>query len=178
MPSTAVCAPLLSEHAASKGATTTATATTATADVRERCIEAPPDEPRMLRLVDPCHGLIGPLREHSPAPAVEPDRPVLDRVDDQVRSAPRIRRHPRAHCRLRLGLDCKHTPLLVVERPAEDDETGVDQFVHEQGVLIPARLLLHPPRRIPLRTGTTQHDEVSHPPILRRLKRRSTKPRC
>jgi hypothetical protein len=44
---------------------------------------------------------------------VEPDRPPVDRVDHEVRLAPRIARECRTDGLLRLGLDDQHDAVLV-----------------------------------------------------------------
>src|SRR5205814_2303835 len=62
-------------------------------------------------------------------------------------------------CRFRLGFDDVDHAVLVGQRPAQDEEAGVHEPVHEGRVLGPARLLLERPRRIPLRAGAGEHDE-------------------
>src|SRR5262249_31092041 len=57
-----------------------------------------------------------------PLPRVQAQRPRLDRVDREVRAAPRILREPRAHDVLRLRLDDVHVAHLVGERATEHDE--------------------------------------------------------
>ena len=54
------------------------------------------------------------------------------------------------------GLDGEHHTALVGERPAQDDEAGSDERVHEDGVRAPSGLLLHGSRRIPPRAGTVR----------------------
>ena len=66
-----------------------------------------------------------------------------------------------------LGLDRQHDPVAVLQRPTEYDETGVDQLVHERGVLRPAGLLLQRERGIVRRAGAVQRDEEQpHPPTV------------
>ena len=75
------------------------------------------------------------------AAPVEPDRPRVDRVDPQVRLAPRIACEHGPDGVLRLGLDGMRRADLIRERSAEDDEAGVYEPVHESRVLDPAGLL-------------------------------------
>ena len=49
--------------------------------------------------------------------------------------------------------------LAVLERPAEQDEAGLDEPVHESGVLIPAFLLAHVPRPVPRPAALEPDDE-------------------
>jgi hypothetical protein len=80
---------------------------------------------------------------------VEPDRPGLDRVDLQVRLAPRIARQHGAYGALRFGLDGACHAALVSEGPTEDNEAGVHEAIHERRIFGPAGLLLECPRGVP-----------------------------
>lgn len=90
---------------------------------------------------------------------VETDRPRIDRVDPKMRLAPRITRKRGADGILRFGLDGVYHTVLIVERPAQNDEARVDETVHEGRMLGPAGLLLQRPRGVPLRARAAQHDE-------------------
>ena len=84
-----------------------------------------------------------------------------------MRLAPRIERERGADGVLRLSLDDVRHPVLVGERPTENDEPRVHETVHESRVRGPARLLLQRPRRIPLRPCAENHDEERrHGPFL------------
>jgi hypothetical protein len=72
---------------------------------------------------------------------------------------PRIARKRGADRILRLGLDGEHDAVLVRKRPAQDEEAGLDERVHEGRVHGPAGLLLQPPRRVPLRPRAEPNDE-------------------
>jgi len=93
--------------------------------------------------------------------SVESDRPGVDRLDVQMRSAPRISRQRGADSRLGLGIDRMDHPVPAAERTTDDDEPGIDEPVHEGRVLRPAGLLLQRQRVIELRTGLADHD-VKH----------------
>ena len=60
-----------------------------------------------------------------------------------------------------------HHAVVVTERAAQDDEARVHEPVHERRVREPVGLLLHRPRRGPLRAGAAEQDEESrHARIL------------
>ena len=59
-----------------------------------------------------------------------------------MRLAPWVARERGADVVFRVGLDGVYDPVLVGERPAEDDEAVVHEPVHEGRVRRPARLLL------------------------------------
>jgi hypothetical protein len=65
-----------------------------------------------------------------------------------MRPAPRIARERRPNVVLRIGLEDVHDAVLVGERPAEHDEAGVDEPVHEGRVHRSVGLLLERSRRI------------------------------
>src|SRR5918996_1948042 len=92
-------------------------------------------------------------------PPVEADRPRVDRVDSEVRAGPRIAGERRADGVLGLGLDYLRHAIFVGEGSAQDDETRVDEPVHERRVLGPAGLLLQRLLRVPLWAGAMEHDE-------------------
>ena len=92
-------------------------------------------------------------------PAVEQDRPRIDRVDDEVSLAPRVAGHRLADRLLRLGLDHVRGAHLVPERAAEDDEPVVDEGVHEVGVLVEAGLLPELLRVVVLGAGSPQDEQ-------------------
>jgi plastocyanin len=79
------------------------------------------------------------------AAPVEADRPAVDRLDPEMRLAPRIARERCADCVLRLRLDYVDDAVLVGERPAQDDEARIDEAVHEGRMRRPVRLLLERP---------------------------------
>ena len=76
-----------------------------------------------------------------------------------MRPAPRIALERGADGVLRVGLDGQHHAVLVGEQPAQDDEAGLHELVHEGRVRRPAGLLLQRPRRVPLGAGAEPHDE-------------------
>jgi CubicO group peptidase (beta-lactamase class C family) len=78
-----------------------------------------------------------------------------------MRLAPWIARERRPDGVLRLRLDDVHHPLLVGERPAQDDEAGVHEPVHEGRVRGPVGLLFQWPRRVPLGAGAAEYDVES-----------------
>ena len=84
---------------------------------------------------------------------------MVDRVDLEVRLAPRIAREGCADRLLGLRLHGVDDAVLVGERPAQDDEPVLYEPVHEGGVLRPAGLLLHRPRRVPLRPRAKELEE-------------------
>lgn len=53
-------------------------------------------------------------------------------------------------------------PYLVLQRAAQHHEAVVDQAVHERGVLVPSRLFLQRPGRIPFGAGTPKHHVERH----------------
>jgi len=73
--------------------------------------------------------------------------------------APRIARERGADGVLRFGLDDEYHSVLVGERPAQDDEARVHEPIHEGRVRGPVGLLLHRPRRVPLRAVAVAHDD-------------------
>ena len=76
-----------------------------------------------------------------------------------MRLVPGIERERRPGGILRLGLDREHHPVLVGERPAQDDEAGAHEPVHERGVRRPVGLLLHRSRGVVERATAAEHDE-------------------
>jgi hypothetical protein len=74
------------------------------------------------------------------APPVEPNCLRVNRVDPEVRLAPRIPLEGRPDGIRGLGHDGEHHAVLVGERPAHDDETRIDEPVHEGRVRWPVRL--------------------------------------
>src|SRR5437867_554782 len=61
------------------------------------------------------------------APPVEPDRPRVNRVDPEMRLAPRISCERGADGFVRLGFDGEYHAMFVAERPAQDDEARVHE---------------------------------------------------
>src|SRR5262249_31691592 len=92
------------------------------------------------------------------APRVQPDRPWVDGVDDEMSLAPRVASERGADLILRICLHHVHDSVLVGERPAQNDEAGVDEPVHEGRVRCPVGLLLEGTCRVPLGTGAAEHD--------------------
>ena len=86
---------------------------------------------RSLRLLST--RLVDPL-----ATPVEQDRPRVDRLDLQMRIAPRILGERRADRVLGFGLDDVHHSLSVSQWAAEDDEASIDKGIHECGMFGPA----------------------------------------
>ena len=81
---------------------------------------------------------------------VKANRPQVYGLHPQVCFVPRVARQCGPDGVLRLCLDGVHHPLLIGERPTQDEEAGFDESVEERGVRAKARLLLQRPRPIPL----------------------------
>lgn len=88
-----------------------------------------------------------------------------------MRATPRISPQHREDLSVRRGLDNEHYSALIGEGTAEHDDTGIDETVHERGMLHPARLVFQRLRRIPVRAVPSLHDdEGRHPVVLQRCR--------
>ena len=84
-----------------------------------------------------------------------------------MRLAPRVTRQRGPDVVLSRRPRRRAPPEVVVERPAQDDESGLDEVVHEGRVGGPVGLLLQRPRRVPLRASAAEHDvEHRHTGVL------------
>jgi SsrA-binding protein len=92
--------------------------------------------------------------------AVEPDRPRLDALEQQMRVRPRVEGPDRLDLVLGGGLHRVRDPA-VRKRAAEDDLALLDERVHVGGVLGPERLLLEREPRVEVGPGLAQ-DDVEH----------------
>jgi hypothetical protein len=98
-----------------------------------------------------------------PAAAIEPERPGLYRADpEQSSGCPRIPGQARPDLVLIRRLYHVQGLLAVTHRAAEDDETVVDQPVHESRVIVPAVLIPDRAGEIPARAVNQPHREIGH----------------
>src|SRR4051812_3940488 len=95
---------------------------------------------------------------------VEPDRPGVDGIDDEVRAAPRVLREAVPDVVLRRRLDHEHDAVLVGQRASKHDEAVVHERVHERRVGRPPGLRLQPAGGVPRRARAAQDDEKHHAP--------------
>src|SRR5215475_9185881 len=96
-------------------------------------------------------------------PAVEPERPWLDRPDpEQSHGRPRILAQARLDLALVGRFHGVQGPLAVAERAANDDHPLLDEPVHECRVLVPRLLLPDWPRGIPVRAVNQRQCEEGH----------------
>jgi hypothetical protein len=81
----------------------------------------------------------------------KPDRPWFDALRREHVFTPRILSQTRANRRFALGVDYLQGVVAVsfADRPSEDDESIVDERIHESRVLVPACLLTPPARVVP-----------------------------
>ena len=136
-----------------------ATAVTCSAAARASTSLSTSGQPRAT---PPTACAVGPTAGSAGA-AVQPDRPGVDRLDDEVAAAPRVAGQHRPDRLLGRRLHDEDDTALVGQRAAQHDEAVVDETVHERGVLGPTRLLLEPPAGVPLRTGPPLDHEVRRP---------------
>src|SRR6266487_4643157 len=96
-------------------------------------------------------------------PAVEPERPGLDRTDlEQPHGRPGILAQARLDLALVGGFNGVQRLLAVAERAAKDDHPVRDEPVHERRVLVPGLLLPDWPRGVPVRAVNQRHCENGH----------------
>ena len=70
-------------------------------------------------------------------PAVETNRPLIDRVDDEVRLAPRITGECRSDAVFGSGLEDENDSLLVGEWAAEDHDPVIDTTKYDTSSFVP-----------------------------------------
>jgi len=100
-------------------------------------------------------------------PAVEEDRPRLDRLDgEHAVPVPAVLRKALSHHLLRGCVDRMQDLALASERSPKNDEPLLEQRVHESRVLIPAVLLAQIVRPIP-GTATLEPNGEEHAATLR-----------
>src|SRR5215472_18109623 len=105
-------------------------------------------------------------RANLPA-AVEQDCPALDAGRPQHAALrPGILPQPLVDRVLGLRLDDPQHLAVALEWAAEQDETRVDEAVHETCVLVPANLLAHVARPVPGPPSPEPDDVVRHAPRL------------
>ena len=112
------------------------------------CTRSPPRPP-----CSPVASLAGagegapPDRGWSARPAVQPERPRLDRADpEQPGRRPRVLGEACPDLVLARSLHQVQRALAVPERAADDQEAVIDEAVHERRVLVPAVLTADRPR--------------------------------
>src|SRR5215472_12058943 len=97
------------------------------------------------------------------ANAVQQYRPGLDpRRPQHPVGGPGVLGEAGADGGLRLRLDDVKSVAAAFERPAEQDETGLDERIHEVGVFLPAVLRAHVARPVPGPAPFEPDDEDGH----------------
>src|SRR5215472_8762888 len=96
-------------------------------------------------------------------PPIQPYRPGFDGADlQEVGYGPGIFAEPRPDLQFVFSLDEMQGAVARAERAADDQESVIDEPVHELRVSVPVVLLPDRARVVPARTVNQDHREVSH----------------